>query len=55
MFVGDLVKLKQRTKTHWVGIITHVWNDLDVDVLFWDGEFAMCSQDLEVIDEDTSR
>ena len=54
MKVGDLVKLRPVIAKHApkdIGIIIRVWNDLDVDVLFHDGEFSMFTKDLEVISE----
>ena len=50
MKVGDLVRLiKMGIEMDDFGIITKVWNDLDVEVLFHDGEFPMFTKDLALV------
>ena len=50
MKVGDLIRI-QTVSDGEIGIVTHLWDNGDVDVLFHDGEFQMNSYDLEVISE----
>jgi hypothetical protein len=52
MKVGDLIRIQADYSFNGdIGIVTHLWDNGDVDVLFHDGEFQMNSYDLEVINE----
>ena len=52
MQVGDLIRIQTAGLCDAdgdIGIVTHLWDNGDVDVLFHDGEFQMASDNLEVI------
>ena len=53
MKVGDLIKWRDRHGVHgYIGIITRVWGDGYVDVLFDTVEFCLPEEDCELINED---
>ena len=51
MQVGDLVRIQIHPQQPAIGIVTHLWGNGEVDVLFHDGEYQMNSADLEVVNE----
>ena len=52
MKVGDLVEWKHTVaEVEKVGVVTHIWEDGHVDVLFGTGEFCILADDVEVVNE----
>ena len=53
MKIGDLVRLATPPGNFEedIGVITHVWDDEFIDVLFSDGEHCVALNDYEVISE----
>ena len=53
MKVGDLIRIQTPFSHGYgnIGIVMHLWDNGDADVLFHDGDYQMDSDDLEVINE----
>ena len=52
MKVGDLAQWKHTVaEVEKIGIVTHVWEDGYVDVLFNTGEVCILADDIEVMNE----
>ena len=53
MKIGDLIKWPERCEVPGhIGIITRIWGDGYVDVLFDTQEFCLPEEDCELINED---